>query len=246
MSHPFELTGKSILITGASSGLGRQSAISASQMGGRVVITGRDQARLEETASQLHGAEHLVFPADLTNAEERDALVGKLPALDGFVHSAGIAPLLPFAFADHKRFHDTYQINVEAPFFFTQRLVKSRKLNRGASVVFISSMAAFHGAIGHSIYAGSKAAMVGIIRVLAHELAGMKIRANCISPGTVHTPMMDQLPDMITAEGLARHEAEHLLGFGTPEDVANAVVYFLSPASRWVTGTNFAIDGGLT
>ena len=244
--NPFDLTGKRVLVTGATSGLGRQSAISASQMGARVIITGRDKERLAETFSHLHGVDHQAFPADLTIEAERGTLVDQLPPLDGIAHCAGFAPLLPFGFNDQKRYHETYGINVEAPLFFTQRLFKNRRLNRGASLVFIASVGAFRGAKGHSLYAGSKAALVGMVRVLAHELAGMKVRANCISPGTVRTEIVDALASHISHEAVAADEALYPLGYGTAEDVANAVVYFLSPASRWVTGTNFIMDGGLT
>ena len=244
--NPFELTGKTVLVTGATSGLGRQSAISASQMGARVIVTGRDPERLAATLSNLHGANHLAFPADLTKDVERDAFTDQLPPLDGIVHSAGIAPLQPFGFNDLKLHRETYCINVEAPLFVTQRLFRTRKLNQGASLVFIASIAAFHGALGHSIYAGSKAALTGLVRVLARELSRMKIRANCISPAAVKTELIDALTNQVTREAVAADEALYPLGYGTPEDVANAVVYFLSPASRWVTGTNFIMDGGLT
>lgn len=245
MSHPFELTGKTILVTGATAGLGRQSAITASQLGARLIITGRNERKLTETFHSLHGDGHRAVPADLSQESGRETFTSALPALDGIAHCAGATLLHPFQFITEKRYRDIYAINVEAPLFLTQRIFKNRKLNRGASLAFVASIAAFRGSLGHSIYAGSKAALVGIVRVLAHELGGLKIRANCISPAMVRTEVAEGLANQLSPEAVAADEATYPLGYGTPEDVANAVAYFLSPASRWVTGNNFIMDGGL-
>lgn len=245
MTNPFSLEGKTVLITGTTAGLGRQSAITASQMGARVIITGRNQERLEDTFSKLHGSNHLAIAADLTDQQAREELVKKLPPLDGIAHSAGGTLLHPFKFIDEKRYREIYAINVEAPMFLTQRLFKARKLNREASIIFIASISATTGPIGHSIYAGSKAALLGIVRVLARELAALRIRANCISPAMVRTEVVDALVSHLSPDVIVADEAAYPLGYGTADDVANAVVYFLSPASRWVTGTNFIMDGGL-
>jgi NAD(P)-dependent dehydrogenase (short-subunit alcohol dehydrogenase family) len=246
MRNPFSLEGKTVLITGTTSGLGRQSAITASQMGARVIITGRNQERLDDTFSKLDGSGHVAIAADLADMASRDELVGKLPALDGVVHSAGATQLHPFKYADEKRYHEIYAINVEAPMFLTQRLFKGRKLNREASIIFIASVSAFEGYIGHSVYAGSKAALVGISRVLAHEMAGLRIRSNCISPAMVNTEVVEAFASHVSPEAVVADKAKYPLGYGTVEDVANAVVFFLSSGSRWVTGTNFIMDGGFT
>ena len=244
MKNPFQLTGKTVLVTGATSGIGRQSAISASQMGAQLVITGRDQARLDDTFSKLDGAGHLAFSADLTVPAERDGLVGRLPKLDGIVHCAGIGFSRPFHFNDEKHYHQINATNVEAPLFLTQRILKNRKLNSGASLIFLASLGAFRGCAALSLYAGSKAALVGMMRSLASELSGAQIRVNCISPGMVRTEMTSSLSQQITEEAAAADERLYPFGYGTPEDVANAVVYFLSPASRWVTGIDFMMNGG--
>ena len=246
MSHPYSLEGKTILVTGATAGIGRQTAISVSEMGARVVLTGRDQARLAATLSSLRGGDHLALPADLTQQEERDTLAEKLPALDGIAHCAGVTLLHPFKFSDERRYREVYAINVEAPLFLTQRLFKHRKLTNGGSIVFIASLGAFIGARGHSIYAGSKAAIVGIMRVLAHELAGNGIRVNSVSPGMVKTEVVTGFAEQVSAEVVALDEARYPLGYGTPEDVAHTVGFFLAPASKWITGTNLIMDGGLT
>jgi len=246
MTHSFSLAGRTVLVTGATAGLGRQTAISVAQMGARTVITGRNEERLAATLAELEGSGHLAIPADLVSESAREEFVGKLPALDGLVHCAGVTLLHPFKFSDERRYREVYAINVEAPLFVTQRLFKNRLINNGASIVFIASLGAFIGARGHSIYAGSKAAIVGIARVLAHELSGNGIRVNCLSPGMVKTEVVTGFANQVSAEVVAADEARYPLGYGTPEDVANTVVFFLSPASKWITGTNLIMDGGLT
>ena len=246
MNQPFSLEGKTVLVTGATAGIGRQTAISISEMGARVVLTGRDESRLAETLAALRGGDHVALPADLVPQEQRDALAEKLPALDGIAHCAGVTLLHPFKFSDERRYREVYAINVEAPLFLTQRLFKHRKINNGGSIVFIASLGAFIGARGHSIYAGSKAAIVGIMRVLAHELAGNGIRVNSVSPGMVKTEVVTGFAEQVSAEVVAADEARYPLGYGTPEDVAHTVGFFLAPASKWITGTNLIMDGGLT
>ena len=246
MNSPFSLRGRTVLFTGATAGLGRQTAITASQLGARVIATGRDEQRLAATHTLLEGPGHTAIAADLIRQEEREKLAAALPPLDGIAHCAGVTLLHPFKFSDEARYRDVYAINVEAPLFLTQRLFKSRRLNNGGSIVFIASLGAFIGARGHSIYAGSKAAIVGIMRVLAHELAGNRIRVNCVSPGMVKTEVVDGFAHQVSAEVVAADEARYPLGYGTPEDVANAVAFYLAPASKWITGTNLIMDGGLT
>ena len=246
MNNPFSLSGRTVLVTGATAGLGRNTAIHASRMGARVVISGRHEARLAATLARLDGEGHRAIPADLADQGARDALVAELPALDGVVHCAGLTLLHPFKFIDEARYRTIYAINVEAPLFLTQRLYKARKLNAGGSIVFISSMAPRVGTKGHSIYAGSKSALYGISRVLAHELAPAKVRVNTLSPAMVNTEVTVGFEAQLSPELLAADEARYPLGYGEPEDVANAAIFFLSPASKWITGVDLVMDGGLT
>jgi NAD(P)-dependent dehydrogenase (short-subunit alcohol dehydrogenase family) len=246
MTHPFSLSGRTVLVTGATAGLGRNTAIHAARMGATLVISGRNEQRLDKTLSALEGAGHVALPADLAVQAEREALVEKLPALDGLVHCAGLTLLHPFKFIDEARYHTIYSINVEAPLFLTQRLYKARKLKNGGSVVFISSMAPRVGTKGHSIYAGSKSALCGITRVLAHELAPARIRVNSLSPAMVKTEVTEGFERQLSPELMAADEARYPLGYGEPEDVANAVIFYLAPASKWITGTDLVMDGGLT
>ena len=246
MSHPFDLTGRTVLVTGATSGLGRQTALSIAEMGGRVVITGRRGELLAQTLGELAGEGHAVCTADLTLPEDRERLVGQLPPLDGIAHCAGITLLHPFKFSDEARFHQVYAINVEAPFFLTQKILKERRLQNEGSIVFVSSLAPFTGTKGHSIYAGSKASVIALARVLAHELAPSRIRANSIAPAMVKTAVVEGFIQQVSPERAASDEARYPLGYGEPRDVANAIVFFLSSASKWITGSNLIMDAGLT
>lgn len=246
MSHPFDLTGKTILVTGATAGLGREAAISISRMGARVIATGRNEQRLADTFSRLIGNDHQAISAELAQEATRDSFVAKLPPLDGIAHCAGLTLLHPFKFSDERRYREVYAANVEAPLFLTQRLYKTKRINPGASIVFVASISPKVGTKGHAIYSGSKAALIGISRVLAHELAASKIRSNCVSPGMVRTEVAAGMADQISPELLALDEARYPLGYGDPEDVANAIIFFLSPASKWITGIDLTMDGGLT
>ena len=246
MSHPFDLTGRTILVTGATSGLGYQTAVSIAEMGGRVVITGRREELLAKTLSDLEGEGHLACPADLTSAEDRDRLISQLPPLNGIAHCAGLTLLHPFKFSDEARFQQVYSINVEAPFFLTQKILKGKLLLNEASIVFVSSLAPFTGTKGHSIYAGSKASIIALARVLAHELAPSRIRANSIAPAMVKTAVVEGFIQQVSSERAEADEARYPLGYGEPRDVANAIIFFLSSASKWITGSNLIMDAGLT
>lgn len=247
ITSPFSLEGRNVLVTGASSGLGRQTAIVLSKMGARVVVTARNQARLEETLNQLEAGEHQMIIADLSGPDSLVDLVKQIKnPLDGLVHCAGISKTLPFKFTGHAVLREVFEINVEVPFLLTQHLVKKKMLNNGASVVFLSSV---YGtgvvAPGVSAYAMSKGALISGAKVLALELAAKKIRVNCICPGKVKTELLLSDPN-ITAEDLERDEKNYLLGFGETYDVAYGIVYLLSDAARWVTGGELLIDGGLS
>ncbi|ADG17116.1 SDR family NAD(P)-dependent oxidoreductase [Paraburkholderia atlantica] len=249
MENPFSLSGKRILVTGASSGIGRQVAISCSQMGAQVVITGRDRDRLKQTLEMLDksaSAGHQAVQAELTNAAEREALVAALDSvpLNGVVHSAGISRLSPVRMFTEQHLREVQSINVDAPMMLTQALLKRNLVAPEGSLVFVASIAAHIGVAGVGAYSGTKAALIAMTRCLAMEVVKRRIRANCLSPSLVETPLFEAAATM--AGSMEQQRNNHPFGFGKPEDVANAAVFLLSNASRWITGTTIVMDGGLT
>jgi len=246
MPNPFSLVGKTILVTGASSGIGRASAICCAQMGAEVIITGRNAQRLSETFSMLEGENHQQFCADLTNPAELDKLVEELPKLDGIVNNAGIARPLVLQLTEREDVNDILQINMLAPIHLTRLVMQQKKLNKNASLVFVSSVNGNNCAyIGSSIYAASKSALTGFMKGVALELAPRGIRANCINPGMIETDLLKS--SQIGQEELDADRLKYpLKRYGKPEEVAYAVVYLLSDATKWVTGSSMLIDGGYT
>lgn len=235
--RPFSLQGKTILVTGASSGIGQQTAISCAQQGARVIVTGRDAARLQATFNQLPGEGHVQVVADLSVAADQEQLVRASPAIDGLVHCAGQQRLCPVRQLSEQIMTEMYSVNFLAPVMLTQRLLHANAIANQGSIIFMLSTAAHIGTRGVGPYSAMKAGLGAIIRCLALEQAKRKIRVNGISPAGVATPMWNP------AE-LAAQTARQPLGLGTSLDVANAALYLLSDASRWVTGTSLVMDGG--
>jgi NAD(P)-dependent dehydrogenase (short-subunit alcohol dehydrogenase family) len=249
--NPFSLAGKRLLVTGATSGIGRQIAISCTQMGALIVGVGRDEKRLLEMRSKLDGLSaggHQMLSAELTNSADRESVITALggQALHGVVHAAGISRLAPIRQLTEKHMREVQSINVEAPMLLTQALLKRNLVQDGGSILFVSSIAAHIGVPGVGVYSGTKAALLALTRCLAMEVAKRRIRANCLSPSLVETPLFDLAMETAGIDSMAQQRANHPLGFGQPDDVANAAIYFLSDASRWVTGTTLIMDGGLT
>ena len=240
----FGLQGKTILVTGASSGIGRSIAICCSQQGANVVLTGRSITRLEETKSLLSGADSKIVPFDLLDIDSLDTFISQLPKLDGVVLCAGIIQTVPVKFISSDTLSDVMNINACAPMMLVQKLVRSNLVSRNGSIVFISSIASVHARVGNSIYSASKGAIDSFARCLALELSYQKIRVNTIMPGLIRTGISDS--NVIDDDDLNKEESEYPLGPGSVEDVANGVIYLLSEASRWVTGTSLRIDGGIT
>ncbi|MEJ8296395.1 SDR family oxidoreductase [Delftia tsuruhatensis] len=238
----FSLDGKAILVTGASSGLGRQIAVSCARRGARVVITGRDTSRLQQTFDLLDGTGHMQVLAEQTLAQDRTALVKAIPSLDGVVHCAGKQMLSPIRLLSEALMTQMYEVNFLAPVMLTQQLLQAKKIAPGGSIVFMLSTSAHIGTSAVGPYSAMKSALLGIIRCLAMEQGKHRMRVNGISPSVVPTAMWGE--DEQSAPLQAQH-ARHPLGLGTPEDVANAAIYLLSDASRWVTGTSLVMDGGV-
>lgn len=242
--NPFMLNGKSLLITGASSGIGKTIAIVASKMGAKVVITGRNERRLDETFNLLAGEGHKKCVADLTDINQMDVLVSSLPILTGVVHSAGIGYRALLKSVKHTIITEVMRINFEAPVLLQKYLLKKKKLENGASIVFIASRAPFAPAVGNGIYAASKGALIAYAKVLGLEVASQMMRVNCICPAMVWTELIEKDASLT---GVDYHEAEKaypLKRYGQPEDIANLAVYLLSDASSWMTGSCIDITGG--
>jgi NAD(P)-dependent dehydrogenase (short-subunit alcohol dehydrogenase family) len=245
MHNPFTLNAKTILVTGASSGIGKQVAISCSNMGAKVCITGRDKNRLNDTFKLLQGTGHWQAVCDLTVEEQRNNFIESLPALDGFAHCAGIITPVPIKFIEIKHIKQTMEVNFDSAVLMVSRLLKTKKLNKNCSLVFFSSISAHFPHNGGSLYSASKAAIEAYSRNLAREMKGMGLRSNCVVPAMVDTPMYEQAVANMN-ETAAEYSARYPLGIGKPEDVANATIFLLSRASRWITGTSLSLDGGYT
>jgi NAD(P)-dependent dehydrogenase (short-subunit alcohol dehydrogenase family) len=241
----FDLTGKTVLITGATSGLGRQCAITASRQGATVFITGRSLDRLLETYNQLSGSGHHRVPADLTQQQDITNLVAQLPSLNGVVYSTGISDLTPTRYIKEEDIAKTFNISFNASVLLTSELLAKKKLEKNAcSLVFISTISTRYPFVGGAMYISAKAALESYARVLALELAPRGIRSNIVSPAFVRTPMLDDTAEKYSDEAVRKIEAQQLLGLGEPEDVANPVVFFLSDASKWITAGNLILGGG--
>lgn len=242
-NNPFSLEGKIILVTGASSGIGKVTAIACAKFGARVVLTARNEERLQETHALLEGEGHLVVPAELCAHEDINRLVDALPELDGVFLCAGVSDTTPVKYMTSEAIQCVLSINLEAPMLLTQRLLLKKKIRKGASLVYMSSMGAEQVTPGLGIYAASKNGINAFMRAVATEQAGRKVRANAVMAGMVKTKLIESL-SQLTEEDIKRDEAKYPLGYGTPEDVANAVIYLLSDASRWMTGSVIKLDGG--
>lgn len=242
MTNPFSLTGKTILVTGASAGIGRGIAVACAKMGAQVVITGRNQERLQETLSQLEGDNHSIIIADLTNEKERTALVTQLPMLDGMVQCAGVGSRVPCKMLTQADLDYVMKPNIEAPILLQSQLLSQKKIKKQASIVFIASAAATMPAVGNAVYSASKAAIIAYAKCLAQELAPRMVRVNCISPTMVWT---DLATSTLSVEQLKEVEKTYpLKRLGTSEDIAYLAVYLLSDTSSWMTGSNVEITGG--
>lgn len=243
-ADPFSLEGKRILVTGASSGIGRQVAISCAQMGAQLVVSGRNGGRLAATLAELEGEGHAAIEADLSVQEDIDRLAGEAGIVDGAVHAAGISRLAPFRMLSRAQLDETFSSNVYAPMLLTRGLLAKKHIAANGSILFISALASHVGPLATGAYSASKAALLGAMRTLALEVVKQGIRANCIAPGYVRTPMLDSLNR--GGGRIDEHAKLAPLGLGEPEDVAYAAVFYLSDASRWITRTYFIVDGGLT
>ena len=247
--NPFSLDGKTIMVTGASSGIGRQCAIDCAKIGARVVAVGRNQERLNEVVNLMEG-NGVSYSFDLANIESIKELVTEIVEdhgrLDGFIHAAGIEITTPIKLSNSEEYESLFKVNCISAFEIVKHLCGIRTFNKGGSIVLISSISGVIARKGLSAYAASKGALMSSARVMALEMAPREIRVNTVSPGTILTPMMQKALEVMSEEERSKRVEGFPLGLGHTTDVSNACIYLLSNASRWVTGQNFIIDGGYT
>ncbi len=245
MNNPFSLENKTILITGASSGIGRATAIACSELDATIIALGRNKERLTETLNKLKAGNHQIFCFDLNNQDEITDFINGLTTIDGFVNSAGIVDVQLFNFLKEESLQKMMQTNFFNPIHFLQLLLKKKKMNKGGSIVFLSSIGGpVTTSLGLTSYAASKGAINAAAKTMALEYASKNIRVNTVMPGMIKTEMIE---DSVFSEDSVKEDmAKYPLGYGSPVDVANAVIFLLSDASSWITGINLKLDGGVT
>lgn len=241
--NPYSLNGKTILVTGASSGIGKTTAIECSRLGAKLILTARNHQRLAETFSLLEGEGHSIVVADVTIAADRERLVKELPVINGFVCNAGITRRKPISFIKEDDLRGLFETNTFSCFMLTKAIMKAKIMAKGGSMVFVSSMAARQVTPGNSMYAASKAALESFSRSCAIEYAGKGIRSNAVLPGMIETSMT--LSGMLSEDEIERDKAHYMLKrYGKPVEVAWAIAYLLSDASGWITSTSLKVCGG--
>ena len=249
MYNPFSLEGKLILVTGASSGLGRQCAIDCSKMGAKIVAIGRNQERLNEVVIATEG-NAVSYSFDLANIDGIKNLILKIVEehgkLDGFIHAAGIEVTNPVKLSKSEEYESLYRVNCLSAIEIVKNLCGIKTFTKGGSIVLISSISGVIARKGLSAYAASKGALMSAARVMALEMASREVRVNTVSPGTILTPMMQIALEAMKEEDRTKRVEGFPLGLGQPTDISNACIYLLSDASRWVTGQNIIVDGGYT
>lgn len=247
MYNPYSLNGKTILVTGASSGIGRAVAIECSKIGATVIAVARNEERLKETVAMMEPGNGSYNVCDLTDSKSVDKLISEIPNVDGLVNNAGIGIVKPLKFINEADFTTLLKADTIAPVLLLQKLIKKKKINKGGSVVFTSSMAALGGVTnGNSMYVACKGAISSFVLNAALELGPQNIRVNAVCPAMINTPLVHD-GDSEKEDHFKEMEKQYpLKKFGEPEDVAWAMIYLLSDAARWVTGTNMVVDGGFS
>ena len=250
MNPIFNLNNKNIIITGASSGIGRQCAITFNQLGANVILIARNKGRLKDTFDKLEKGNHLIISQDITKYDKLEEVVNtavdKLGRISGFVDSAGIEMTLPLRSMQSSYYEEIFSVNVIAGFELAKIISKKKYINKeGASFIFISSVFGIISQPAIVAYSSSKGALISGAKSISLELASKKIRVNCISPGQIEsTRMTESIFDKLSKEEKKKRIEMYPLGLGKPEDIANACAFLLSDASRWITGINLVVDGG--
>ena len=247
---PSALAGKRILVTGASSGIGREAAVHLSRCGASLIVMGRNRERLDETLAMLEGDGHRAEAAELDDAEVAAdriaALAGEAGPLDGLFHSAGTSLVLPAKLTKNSHLDDLFGAGVRGALGIARAAGRRKVVADGGALVFMSSVSSVRGRPGMVAYSAAKAAVDGMVRALAAELAPRRIRVNSIVSGAVATAMHNEFVESVSDAMVANYRDLHMLGFGEPADIAAAATFLLSDAARWITGASIAVDGGYT
>jgi NAD(P)-dependent dehydrogenase (short-subunit alcohol dehydrogenase family) len=250
MINPMELINRTILVTGASSGIGRETAILLSQLGARLILVSRNPEQLEKTLSLLDGTAHRIHEFDLSAVDDisswMKAIVSKTGSLHGLVHSAGMQFTSPLRITTGANLEELMRVNVTAAFALARAFRQKGVSSPGSSLVFLSSVMGIVGQSGQTAYSASKGALISLTKSLALELSRENIRVNCVAPALVRTEMSNKMLQALTPDQVTQIEAMHPLGIGAPRDVANAIAFLLADTGRWITGTTLVVDGGYT
>lgn len=248
--NPFSLENKVIVVTGASSGIGKQCAIDCSRMGAKVVLVARNEERLMKTLSEMQGGNHRYYCYDLYDIEGIRQLCTNIVAdngkVDGIIHSAGVEVTKPFKFLTAKDYEDVFRLNAVSGFELVRQLTSAKNFNKNGGCVLISSISGIIARNGVAAYSASKGGLTSAARVFALELAKREIRVNCISPGTILTPLMENYLSTLSEEQRKARTDGFPLGIGKTTDISSTAIFLLSDASRWITGQNIVVDGGYT
>jgi NAD(P)-dependent dehydrogenase (short-subunit alcohol dehydrogenase family) len=251
MTNPMDLNGKTVLVTGASSGIGRETAILLSELNARLVLVARNAERLQQTAASLVGSGHRIEAFDLTALDDipkwMQSIAAETGPFTGLVHAAGKQAATPVRFINQARAEDLIRTNLSSAILLVRGFShKTCRDPKGGSIVFLSSVMAFAGKPAISVYGATKAALIGLTQSLAVELAADRIRVNCIAPGFVQTEMFEEARSIMSDEQVEALKQAHPLGFGTARDVAHAAAFLLADTGRWITGSTLVVDGGYT
>ena len=248
LAHPLDLSGRTVLVTGASAGIGRETAILLSELNAKLVLAGRNEERLRETLGVLSGSGHQMEMVDLSAVDRIPqwikSVVGVNGPLHGLVHAAGKQVTGSIRMVSPGNIDDVLKINLYSAIMLARGFCQKSCFVAGGSMVFVSSIMGLVSKPAISLYSASKAALSGLSKSLALELAPDRIRVNCVAPAFVETDMLNQLREMLLPEQFQALEQAHPLGFGTPRDVANAAAFLLADTGRWITGTTLVVDGG--
>lgn len=250
MINPMELENRVVLVTGASSGIGREVSVLLSRLGARLVLAGRRPDQLEKTLTLLEGGGHQINAFDLLDVDRipkwmKETVCANRP-LDGLVHSAGVQITKPLRMLTNANIDGVMKVNVNASFGLIKGFRQKGVCTKPGSIVLISSVMGLVGQPGVSVYSASKGALVTLAKSSALELAKENIRVNCVAPGHVRTEMAEKLTQTLTNQQVESIQKMHPLGIGEPRDVANAVAFLLADTGRWITGTTLIVDGGYT